>query len=294
MKEKAALVLFTLLAQTGIGLAMAAQLFQPGGELVQAADLGALLLTALGLLVASSHLGTPLGAYRALVNLRTSWLSRECLFLGSFLAFGLMRVFLVPRSGPAGSAAGWAWILVGGLSLFSMASLYGRTAIPAWKALPTHISFHTAALALGALTLAALAGMTTAAGWVVPVLFLGTGAAAVQILASITQRKALGTGGAAAQASLRLLTGPPWTVGLILTVLGGLAFPAVALTAAGSGAGNLWLVLAVAFLGAGQILVRYAYYTSGVHVMAAGWADIAYHPARRTVSAQRASRPWED
>ena len=133
MKEKLSLVLFTLLAQAGIGLAVATQLLGAEGSMAATAFLGAVLLTAAGLMVASAHLGSPLRAYRALFNLRTSWLSRECLALALFLALGAARFLLAREGGPAGSSAwvGGLMVLAGGSSLFSMASLYGKTAIPA-------------------------------------------------------------------------------------------------------------------------------------------------------------------
>ena len=41
----------------------------------------------LGLIAAVGHLGRPLYAFRALIGLRTSWLSREILAFGLFAAF---------------------------------------------------------------------------------------------------------------------------------------------------------------------------------------------------------------
>lgn len=281
MKGKTSLVFFTILAQTGIGLAVAAQVLGAEGSLARAARLVALLLTAVGLGVAFSHLGRPFSAFRAIFNLKTSWLSRECLFLGAFLGVGCGMVYL-EQSGGTATGLGWLLVLVGILSLASMASLYGKTAIPAWQMLHTHIAFHTAAIALGALALAAMAAWTPiGANLAARAGLLAAGAVVVQLLGLIAYLRALGTGDAVAQASLHLLADLPLLGGLALTAIGGLGLPVLAYAALGSATVPLWLSLAVASLFAGQLLVRYSYYASGVHIMTAGWADIAYCPASR-------------
>ena len=89
MKERA-LILFTLLTQAAIGAFIIFYLIHPwiaqiAGKAATHVMTRSFLLAigalfGLGLLVSLFHLGTPLLAYRALANLRSSWLSREILF----------------------------------------------------------------------------------------------------------------------------------------------------------------------------------------------------------------------
>src|SRR5207248_688236 len=89
----AALVVMLVLTQMSVG-AFVADLAQSaignqealrGIRLFRVA--AALLLGLLGLIAAVSHLGRPFYAFRALIGLRTSWLSREILAFGLFAAF---------------------------------------------------------------------------------------------------------------------------------------------------------------------------------------------------------------
>jgi anaerobic dimethyl sulfoxide reductase subunit C (anchor subunit) len=266
IREHLPLVLFTLLAQAGIGLWLAALVLGAGPGPARAAGAGAVLLTALGLGTAFLHLGRPLGAHRALANLKSSWLSRECLLLGGFLVLGAVRAALAEagiRSGPLD----WAGLLVGVLGLVSMASLYGQAAMPAWRPAHTHLSFHTAAVAMGAEALALVAAGSSSGAVLVPAaMALAAGAVTVQLVGSGLHLARTG--------ATRTLA-----AGLVLTAAGGVGGPVLALGVPGLATG--WLVLAAALLAAGQGRLRYAHYAAGVHAMATGWADIPYRPRRR-------------
>ena len=264
MKEKNSLVAFTLLAQAGIGLVLASLLSGTSSGLAGVALWAALSLTALGLAVAFAHLGRPFQAHRALRNPRSSWLSRECLGLSAFLALGLARATL---GGPG--FMGWLLAAAGCLGLFTMGSIYGNSAFPAWKPVHTHVTFTTAALALGGFAVAALAQDDPGLGS--RALALVAGAVAVQLVETAAYLPGLGNGSSAAKASLRLLARPPLFVGLALTATGGLGYPILARFTGGGGPA---FCLAFVLLGLGQILVRYAFFASAVHPMAAGWADL--------------------
>jgi Fe-S-cluster-containing dehydrogenase component/DMSO reductase anchor subunit len=74
----------------------------------RAPSLGAFLgLAALALGVSTLHLGKPLRAWRALLNLRSSWLSREAALSGLFAALGAL--WLVARV----EIVGWAAVAAG-------------------------------------------------------------------------------------------------------------------------------------------------------------------------------------
>jgi anaerobic dimethyl sulfoxide reductase subunit C (anchor subunit) len=271
MDQTTSLVAFTLLAQAGIGVVLAALLTgAPTGPTAAAFRL-ALPLTALGLALAFAHLGRPFRAPRALANLRDSWLSRECLALAGFLALAGARAWL------GGAALAWLATAAGALALASMASIYGRTAIPAWGPGRAQAAFWTAALALGGFAMALLAPGARP-------LALVAAAVAAQVIATALHLAALGSGPAAARAGLRRAR-RPLAAGLALSALGGLGFPALALAApalaAGHGLPLAGLLLAGLLLILGQVLVRHAFFASAVHPMAAGWADLPPAEFRR-------------
>ncbi len=71
-----------------------------------------LALGALAMGASASHLGRPLRAWRALANLRRSWLSREVLAASSLLALGSASL-LAPPVGVAARPLAWLSVLAG-------------------------------------------------------------------------------------------------------------------------------------------------------------------------------------
>jgi Fe-S-cluster-containing dehydrogenase component/DMSO reductase anchor subunit len=111
------LLVFTLLAAGLVGCLIAAALGGPGiPPLVLAA------LSALALATSSAHLGRKERAWRALLNVRRSWLSREVAAFGAFVALSLLASAL-PAAGPA-SPLGVAAALAGLTCLFCIDRVY--------------------------------------------------------------------------------------------------------------------------------------------------------------------------
>ena len=121
------LVAFTLLAQMAVALVLALGLVHVGAlwalgaglpEQSLAAPLGAgLVLLVLAAACSLFHLGRPLGARRALANLRGSWLSREILMLVG-LGGGVLLLWcaVVARAGPP-----WFWsVLAAATAIFGV------------------------------------------------------------------------------------------------------------------------------------------------------------------------------
>lgn len=166
MRERA-LVCFTLAAQAAAGLAWAvAALRLFGGT---AGPPLVWLLLAIGPLLGiaaaagSLHLGSPRNAWRALANVRTSWLSREAASAAALATTWLLLVLLEWRGHAAGTAAAWlvAGSAVAGAALVvSMAALYRLRAVPAWDSPLTTAAFLLTAGSLGAV----LAALLLAAG----------------------------------------------------------------------------------------------------------------------------------
>jgi Fe-S-cluster-containing dehydrogenase component len=149
-----------------------------------------LALGAAALTLSTAHLGRPERAWRALRNLRTSWLSREVLLVSAFLALGGLYGLGGPRG--LGLAAG----AVGLAALFAVDRLY-RVAMRS--------GLHSAQTLLGALYLA---------GWLTAFwpLALALAAGAVKLALYLHRRRGrpLSWWGAA-----RLLAGfgLPWFLG---------------------------------------------------------------------------------
>jgi DMSO reductase anchor subunit len=92
------------------------------------------------------HLGRKRRAYRAVLNWRRSWLSREIILLGSFVA--VSTIYLLAPS--TGGFLKWPVTIVGFALLFAMDSVYHVTRTPALR-------FHSARLVLTGLLVLAMA-----------------------------------------------------------------------------------------------------------------------------------------
>lgn len=168
MKNRS-LVLFTLLAQmtTGAFLMMAALYqwvaYQKGLEaadqLTVRAFLVLVLIAGLGMVASFFHLGAPGKAWRAFTNPRTSWLSREILFMTSFTAIGAVFVcFQWFQIGAPSFRSTLAWVvaLFGVALVFSMSRVYMLPTISTWNTSLTMLSFYTSMFLLGGMAGTAL------------------------------------------------------------------------------------------------------------------------------------------
>ena len=161
------LVAFTIAGQMAVGMSLF--FFLPlalSAELswnVQSRE-GVLLVLGLilGLLVIAAalsffHLGHPLRARRVLLNLRTSWLSREIFFELAFMGFVALAFALVWTGRPEAVLfrVDLAMAIIAGvLFLVSMSKLYMLETLPPWNSAYTGMSFFLTAMILGALAVA--------------------------------------------------------------------------------------------------------------------------------------------
>ena len=112
-----------------------------------------------GMLGAHSHLSRPLQSIYAILNLRSSWLSREILFnLLFFLSTGLLLTLQITgkASWRLKTALGWLAILLGSANVYCMAHIYLLPTQAAWNTPITILSFFTTAFLLGIMALASL------------------------------------------------------------------------------------------------------------------------------------------
>jgi anaerobic dimethyl sulfoxide reductase subunit B len=283
------LVAFTLLAQMAASLfcsllavrvlagpqadALLATPFLAVGPLMLAAMLASLL-----------HLGKPLRAWRAVANVRTSWLSRE---IASSLAFVLGWAAYIGMS-----AAGWASpggrLAVGGVAalaavgqVYSMARIYRLRTVPAWDSPFTTATFLLTALSLGTLAAALLLSAAAAAtgqytpllrSAVIALLIAAVAGLVADLLLELYRRGARspesGGGGGRMRAALRQAAGWP-----ALFRIAGIVLP-VALVAGtlASGASSGSTVLPPAWLPAGAALALAVAAASAVSARSAFYA----------------------
>lgn len=170
-----ALVVMLTLTQLAVGAFGSALLLerasasQVGSALVQTALACALALLALGASV--FHLGRPWLAWRAVLGLRTSWLSREALALGLFallavghglctaapLVPGVLAAAPLTRAAPVVRALA---ALTGVLGVFCSVMVYVATRREQWSAAQTGIKFFGTTLVLGCAAVFAVSGLT--------------------------------------------------------------------------------------------------------------------------------------
>jgi formate dehydrogenase iron-sulfur subunit len=129
------LVWLTLLTQAAVGASFTAG--EGSGRLTAA------VLAAVALAVSLLHLGRPLYAWKALRNLRRSWLSREVALFGAYGALAGLAVGL-PDAAPLAA-------VVGAAGVYASGRLYMVPGRPAWCSPLTLARFGATALALGGL-----------------------------------------------------------------------------------------------------------------------------------------------
>ncbi len=235
-------------------------------------------LMALALIFSLFHLGTPMGAYRSILNLGSSWLSREILTAGGFFVLWFVS-FRGYQKENAGNTLGWITSLVGLVAIFSMASIYGNSVRPAWDNINTYVGFYGTTFALGSLGAASFIaygakGNVLSEDTIALLKRVSLVAAVAVILPLIYLPvfvSSLGSGGSAAQASGQLLAG---SYAFTLVARGVLSLIGAGLLYFGLGKAtttkliptNL-IYLAFIMVVAGEFIGRYVFYASAVSIM---------------------------
>ena len=140
------LVGFTLLAQAAAGMAVFSLVLSPAPLSVLLA-IGILL--GMGGIISFMHLGRKRNAWRSVIHLKKSWLSREILMAGLFgatwaVAVGLQYLWKI-------SPNPWPLAILGLGLIYCMAQVYHLRAVPAWNSWHTNAAFFLSAMTLGAL-----------------------------------------------------------------------------------------------------------------------------------------------
>ncbi|HLN60868.1 MAG TPA: DmsC/YnfH family molybdoenzyme membrane anchor subunit [Symbiobacteriaceae bacterium] len=267
------LAIFTLLGQAACGLFLAVaivrEILSRKADTAQAvkftfrATLTAGVLMLAATIVSLLHLGTPMGAYRSLFHLGSSWLSREIL---ASILFGVLWVVatLMEKRGAGGLWLGRLTALAGLFLVFAMSRIYMASVIPAWTSAFTLISFAATALVLGGLAILVFLP-AEAAALVRPV---GPAMALTGLVLQVGVLPfyiaGLGQGSDAARSSLALLMGAwqPYLIShVVLTVLAGVVLGAMWLRRSDS----FRLVYTALLLGlTGEAMARVVFYAIGI------------------------------
>ncbi|MHC1711275.1 MAG: dimethyl sulfoxide reductase anchor subunit family protein [Solidesulfovibrio sp.] len=150
------LVLFTLFVQASIGVLVLAVTARnvTGSSCARLFSWQVTVscgLAAMGLLFSVTHLGTPVHAVFTILNIGTSWLSREILLTGFYgLAVLALTVRLIGK--PDSNVRGLSLLTaaIGLLALVAMSNVYLLPTVPVWNSMATVLGFFGAALLPGA------------------------------------------------------------------------------------------------------------------------------------------------
>jgi anaerobic dimethyl sulfoxide reductase subunit C (anchor subunit) len=275
------LILFTLLVQASIGVLVLGVADQvrtgtTNARLFSLQATASCVLVAIGLLFSLTHLGTPKHAVFTILNVGSSWLSREILLTGVyFLAVLGLAVRFIRK--PDSNARGLSLLtaVLGVSALVAMSNVYRLDTVPFWNSMATGLGFFGAALLAGSvitglllvvqmrrtslLSLGKLAGILCSAavlGLIMQCvgLIFGVAASGTQYNASLVER--FSTSGA----GLGMLA-----VQLVLLIAGSALFAWMTIAAKASGYSSMLMRLAFCALGcvmAGEILGRLMFYGS--------------------------------
>ncbi|MCB6145732.1 dimethyl sulfoxide reductase anchor subunit [Providencia rettgeri] len=109
-----------------------------------------LCICGVGLLSSITHLGVPLNAPNSLLNIFSSWLSREVVFTATYFAFlGLTFLWLWFKKELSFLLLGLA-IIAGLCDVYAMASIYRYTSMLTWMNDNTYLMFYGTMLTAGA------------------------------------------------------------------------------------------------------------------------------------------------
>jgi anaerobic dimethyl sulfoxide reductase subunit C (anchor subunit) len=122
-----------------------------------------ILVIAITIIVAMAgahfHLSKPFQSYLAVLNFKSSWLSREIVFSALFFWMVVSLLYLTYFRNYYRTLitfVGWLAILIGSTLIYCMARIYLLPTQVAWNSTSVIVSFYTTALMLGGMSLACL------------------------------------------------------------------------------------------------------------------------------------------
>lgn len=268
-----ALLIFSFCMQAAIGMMLFITLSNLlyKGKAFKGAAATAAGLSITGVLASLAHLGQPLHAMNSLLNLGSSWLSREVLFSGLFMGIAVLYALVQWFKADASSlSAGLRYLGsgVGLVAVFSMGKLYTTASVPVWQGINTFVDFYATAIAVGAL-LFLVVSMKELQNVDKKIFgFIVLGAVILQAAVAIPYAINLGLGGSAAQASAEILGGMSLMITLKwILVLGGavtLMWPTLQKSIKPEAQSSSLIYASLAALMCGQFIGRYVFYAGMV------------------------------
>ncbi len=191
------LVFMTVLTQVSLGAFIALML----GNLLSLFGLSspnwmmaaaAMLPAALGLPLSALHLGRPFLAMTAMKNIKSSWLSREALALGLFVAMMTLNIALYALQTPKMIHVIFELLTlsVGVYGIYAQSMIYRIQARPAWDRITTNLKFFAVAY-VGLLLMALVALLQGVTAAVTPLLAVALASAAAQAFFTYEDRRTL-------------------------------------------------------------------------------------------------------
>jgi Fe-S-cluster-containing dehydrogenase component/DMSO reductase anchor subunit len=284
------LIVMLVLTQAAVGTFTAHELFAALRPLPVAVSTwllaGGLLLQVMALAASILHLGRPHLAYRAVLGVRTSWLSREIIAFGMFtpVAAAYAVASIAWPAGMAHSVLRYATISTGWLGVLCSAMVYIATRREFWNVWYTSARFLLTAGLLGSAVslLLALTAAWANAGVTADEVFDATGnylsaavisLAVAKLMVELVVLRHLWTRQSSTlKRSALLLTGelgPVFKIRVICLLAGGLSLP-MALIAVGLRPGENGVLIGAmgallfALLLAGELAERYLFFTAVV------------------------------
>ncbi|MBP2666951.1 MAG: reductase anchor subunit [Firmicutes bacterium] len=282
--EEWPLMMFTLLSQLAVGtyiillfirfslmkndVDLSVRLTNPGLKVVGP-------IMALALVLSVFHLGTPLGAYRAVLNLTSSWLSREIIMAGGFFVFWFLS-YSTFKQGKPGVALGIVTALFGFAAVFSNASVHAMSVRPAWMDVNTYLAFYGTTFAMGCVGATSLvafelkgSAVPAPAGKILKTVAIIAGiAVAVPLVYTPFFVSTLNAGSSAAHDSAAMISGSylmPLVIRAVLSLAGAVLLYSVmkkpqSILPVNQAFGALMLIAAGEFIG------RYVFYATAVSI----------------------------
>ncbi len=106
-------------------------------------------LSLIGLIASFTHLGTPTNAFNTIRNIGSSWMSREILVTGLFIAAAFITAGLAIIQKKINPTLLLVSTLIGLVDIYCMAAIYAKTLVSGWNSINTFTSFYGTALVLG-------------------------------------------------------------------------------------------------------------------------------------------------
>jgi DMSO reductase anchor subunit len=167
------LVALTLLTQFAVGVSAAtlglAWLGRSASTSTAASAVIAFLAGAVALSASLLHLGRPERAWKALRNLRRSWLSREVALFSAYAGCSALDALVTLASGSDRSAlrlgVGAVTVLVGAAGIYASGRLYVVPGRPSWDSPLTIAAFFLTAVSFGPLVVIAVLGGDRTERW---------------------------------------------------------------------------------------------------------------------------------